>query len=222
MQKEMRRAIISGFLCLFALVAHTEGAGSEGTSQQNQWIPLFNGKDLTGWVVMHGAKFTVQNGELRLVGGMGWLRTKEKYQDFELKLEWKALGPRYDSGIFLRCGLEGKPWPKEAWQVNLRYNMLGGLVKGSWPMVPAESPVLPPGKWNTMRIRCQGTHVTLWINGKKNWTFDRLDPGAGYIGIQAEEKPFAFRKIQIRKLNPSPKALPHKTSKPTGHKEKET
>jgi len=220
MQKNIQRAIVTGFLCLFALVPYTRGAGAGKPSRSNQWIPLFNGKDLTGWVVMHGAKFTVQNGELHLVGGMGWLRTKEKYRDFELKLEWKALEPRYDSGIFLRCGLEGKPWPKDAWQVNLRYNMLGGLVKGSWPMVPAESPVLPPGKWNTMRIRCQGSQITLWINGKKNWTFDRLDSQEGYIGIQAEEKRFAFRNIQIRKLKATPKGQSRKTVKSSKSKRK--
>ena len=213
--------MIGGVFCLVVLLGQGEEAKS-AASAGGPWISLFNGKDLSGWVVMHDAKFVVKDGELHLVGGMGWLRTKQKYQDFELRLEWKALGPRYDSGIFLRCGLEGKPWPKQAWQVNLRYNMLGGLVKGSWPVVPAEAPVLPPGKWNTMRIRCQGTHVTLWMNGEKNWTFDRLDPVAGYIGIQAENKPFAFRKIQIRKLGPTGKGRLQGNQKKTHRKRSKT
>jgi len=36
-----------------------------------KWIPLFNGKDLNGWTVRGKAKWSVQEGVLAGVGGMG-------------------------------------------------------------------------------------------------------------------------------------------------------
>jgi len=76
------------------------------------WVSLFNGKDLSGWVPVQEVTFVVTNSNLRLVSGMGWLRTEKQYTDFVLEAEWRALVPGYDSGFFIRAGLEGKPWPK--------------------------------------------------------------------------------------------------------------
>ncbi|MCD6338017.1 MAG: DUF1080 domain-containing protein [Verrucomicrobia bacterium] len=177
------------------LLAGTLAAG------EAKWQPLFNGKDLSGWVVMHQAVFKVVGGNLRLVTGMGWLRTRKKYRDFILELEWRALARRYDSGIFIRAGTEGKPWPPKAWQINLRYNALGGLVKGAWPVVPAECPMTPTNKWVKFRIEVRGKQVNLDVDGKRSWSFNRLDAAEGYIGIQAENKPFDFRNIRIKPLD---------------------
>ena len=40
------------------------------------WSSLFNGKDLTGWEGVNDVTFEVHDGDLRLVKGMGWLRTE--------------------------------------------------------------------------------------------------------------------------------------------------
>src|SRR5437762_13268621 len=103
-----------------------------------KWESLFNGKDLSSWIPVHKVEFVVTNGNLRLVKGMGWLRTEKQYKDFIFEAEWRALVPQYDSGFFIRADLEGKPWPKEVWQVNLQGAALGGLVKGNKTVVPAE------------------------------------------------------------------------------------
>lgn len=97
------------------------------------WQTLFNGKDLAGWVRVHDVTFEVVDSNLRLVKGMGWLRTEKEYEDFILEFEWRALEDKYDSGMFIRAGLDGKPWPKDGWQVNLRYDSLGSLVKATAP-----------------------------------------------------------------------------------------
>src|SRR5512140_2704492 len=87
-------------LAPLAKAADTAGAG---------WESLFNGKDLSGWVSVNDTEFVVTNGNLRLVKGMGWLRTEKQYKDFVFEAEWRALVPQYDSGFFVRAGLEGKP-----------------------------------------------------------------------------------------------------------------
>lgn len=175
------------------------------TPKDGHWKSLFNGKDLSGWVPVHDATFAVTNGNLRLVTGMGWLRTEQQYADFILVAEWRALGPEYDSGLFIRAGLEGKPWPKDAWQVNLMRNALGGLVKGYKTIVPAETPPMPVNQWVKFRLEVRGRKITLDVDGERAWEFNDLDAQRGYIGIQAENKAFDFRNLRVRELPPGPK-----------------
>jgi len=162
--------------------------------------PVFNGKDLSGWVPVHDVTFVVTNGNLRLVTGMGWLRSEKEYRDFVLELEWRALETGYDSGVFLRAGLEGKPWPKDGWQVNLLGAALGGLVKGFKTIVPAETPRKPVNQWVKFRIEVKGKKVTLDVDGERAWEYEGIDVEKGYIGFQAENKSFDFRNIRITEL----------------------
>ncbi|HWQ91660.1 MAG TPA: DUF1080 domain-containing protein [Clostridia bacterium] len=182
-------------LALCALTAPLAGA------QEAQ--SLFNGKDLTGWKPVHDVTFVATNGNLRLVTGMGWLRTEKQFKDFVFEVEWRALEPGYDSGLFLRAGLEGKPWPKDGWQVNLLRNALCGLVKGYKTIVPAETPPLPVNQWVKCRIEVRGKKVTLDVNGERAWEYEGIDAEAGYLGIQAENKAFDFRNITVRELTPA-------------------
>lgn len=165
--------------------------------------PLFNGRDLEGWVKVHDVDFQVVDGNLRLVKGMGWLRTEKEYANFVLEFEWRALQEKYDSGIFFRAGLEGKPWPDKSYQVNLRYDMLGGLVQGFKPLVPAETPRLPLNQWVKFRLEVKGSKVTLDVDGERAWETDKVEPGRGFIGIQAEDRSFDFRNFQIEDLGAS-------------------
>lgn len=165
-----------------------------------KWQTLFNGQDLKGWVPVHDVTFEVKEGNLRLVKGMGWLRTEKQFKDFVLEFECRALEEQYDSGIFLRAGLEGKPWPKDGWQLNLRYNQLGGLVKGYSTIVPAETPKAPVNKWVKFRVEVRGKTVKLNVDGEDAWETDKMDAQEGYLGIQAENKAFDFRNIRVLAL----------------------
>ena len=80
--------------------------------------PLFNGRDLAGWVPMLGGEWRVERGVL--VGRNGvdwttnpeksgsWLRTAKEYSNFTLELEY-AINTRGNSGVFLRSALEKNP-----------------------------------------------------------------------------------------------------------------
>lgn len=193
MLKRTRCFLLAGAVSLL-LSAHADDTkGDVGRS-------IFNGKDLSGWVPVHDVTFEVKEGNLRLVKGMGWLRTEKEYEDFILEFEWRALEEKYDSGIFLRAGLEGKPWPKDGWQVNLRYDALGGLVKGFKSVVPAETPKMPVNKWVKFRIEARGKKVSLDVDGERAWETDVVDATKGYIGIQAEDKSFDFRNLRVIEL----------------------
>lgn len=192
-------ALISG--CLFLITLTLLSAPSRAAEESGKWNSLFNGKDLTGWVGVNEVTFEVKDGNLRLVKGMGWLRTEKEYGDFILECEWRALDADYDSGIFIRCGLEGKPWPKDGWQVNLKDSALGGLVRGYKGVVPAETPRMPLNQWVKFRLEVRGKTCKLTVNGEPAWESDALDRDRGYIGIQAENKSFDFRNLRIQPLD---------------------
>lgn len=198
----------SSILFFLTTLTITRLAVAADEPKEGPWHSLFNGKDLGGWVAVHDVTFLVTNTNLRLVKGMGWLRTEKQYRDFILEAEWRALEPQYDSGFFIRAGLEGKPWPKDGWQVNLNRGALGGLVKGYKTVVPAETPPMPLNQWVKFRMEVRGKKITLQVNGERAWEFNELDAERGYIGIQAENKAFDFRNVRVRELAPSGRSGP--------------
>lgn len=175
-----------------ALAAETPPAG--------HWQSLFNGKDLKGWVPVHGASFVVTDSNLRLLGGTGWLRTERLYTNFVFEAEWRALTPGYDSGFFIRARREGEIWPTNAWQVNLARNAVGGLVKGNTPVVPSETAPVPLNQWVKFRMEAKGPRLTLDVDGERVWEFKELDATSGYLGIEAEDKAFDFRNLRVLEL----------------------
>lgn len=171
---------------------------SAAMAQEHDWIPLVHEDSLLGWQMMNDAEFEpTEDGGIRLVDGMGWLRSEQRYGDFVLEMDVRPMEERFDSGIYFRAGLEGEPWPEREYQVNLRYNRYGWLVKGSSPLVEGTGFEADLEAWNHFRIETEGENATLWIDGEKQWETDMLEPGQGLIGFQAENYSFEFRNIRI-------------------------
>lgn len=188
---------VVGGLVLAGLLALPAAVAAEPES-------LFNGKDLAGWKAEHGVTFEAAEGALRLVKGTGWLRTVKEYGDFILELELRPRVERYDSGLFFRVGLEGKPWPTDGWQINLRRDKWGNLVRGFKDVIRSElegPDVEDDAPWSKFRLEARGTKATLDVDGKRVWTFEALDRARGYIGIQAEERSFEFRNLRLQPLD---------------------
>lgn len=68
------------------------------------FVPLFNGRDLTGWVNANCAPETwsVRNGFIHCTGlPTGALRTTRQYENFILEAEWRHLTRSGNSGVFI-------------------------------------------------------------------------------------------------------------------------
>src|SRR5262245_14005349 len=64
------------------------------TSADDGWTPLFNGKDLSGWVIVNVAPttFSVRDGIIVSTGKpTGTMRTERMYENFIMELEWRHL-----------------------------------------------------------------------------------------------------------------------------------
>ncbi len=167
--------------------------------------PLFNGKDFTGWRFSGGKdedareapNWKVKDGVILVTGGGSpHLATDKEYADFELRLEWRALRDKYNSGLFIRSGRK-----VGANQINLAKGaeggFIGGKVKGAKTVPDLQKPA---GEWNDWRVRVRGDKVTFWCNGKLAWEATGLKPDKGYIGLQAEGAPVEFRNLRIREI----------------------
>jgi hypothetical protein len=90
------------------LLPAPEPAARAEDKDANAFKPLFNGKDLTGWVKVNNAPgtFSVKDNEIVTTGlPIGFMRTDRMYENFILELEWKHLPPKPgavgNSGVFV-------------------------------------------------------------------------------------------------------------------------
>jgi len=74
------------------------------TTELPQYRPLFNGKDLSGWVNVNTADDTwsVRDGMIVCKGHpIGVMRTDRQYENFLLHIEWRHMEAGGNSGVFL-------------------------------------------------------------------------------------------------------------------------
>src|SRR5687767_6933617 len=91
-----------------AVIALILGVASPPAEAEEGFTPLFNGKDLDGWVHVNDRKDTwsVQGGMIVTTGKpIGFLRSAKQYENFIMELEWRHMPPKSDavgnSGIFI-------------------------------------------------------------------------------------------------------------------------
>jgi hypothetical protein len=58
----------------------------------------------------------------------------------------------------------------------------------------------PPGEWNTMRVRCEGDRITVWVNGVLMNEGHSLSANKGAICLQSEGAEIHFRKVELTPL----------------------
>ena len=83
---------------LASCAAGCAAAGEDG------FVSLFNGRDLSGWVVKgNAAAFRVEDGCMVSDGGLGgeWIRSEKPYSNFVLRMDW-MLSKTGNSGILIR------------------------------------------------------------------------------------------------------------------------
>ncbi|MBI3467165.1 MAG: DUF1080 domain-containing protein [Planctomycetes bacterium] len=192
-------SLVFGVLVLGVGLAIWCAPGGVGAEDKESFTNLI-GKDLTGWEVMNMPKdqWTVEDGVLIYLGkGNGWLRTEKPYTNFVLRVEWRFLKAPYDSGLFIRAGTEGSPWPKSGYQLQMAKGSEGTGVPGA---KNAASTIKAPPEWNKWEVTVNGDEVTLVSNGEKVYTGKGAKVAAGHIGWQAEGHRLEVRKCEIKVL----------------------
>lgn len=185
------------------------------------WEPLFNGKNLSGWKKLNGkAEYKVVDGAIVGISKMGtpntFLVTKKTYGDFILEFDFKV-DDGLNSGVQLRSesrkdyqkgrvhGYQFEIDPsKRAWSGGIydeaRRNWLYPLTQN-----PVAKGAFKNNEWNKARIEAIGNSIATWINGvpcANIW--DDMTP-AGFIALQVhaignaadEGKTVSWKNIRI-------------------------
>jgi hypothetical protein len=216
---------------LLALLGATSFAPAQDIDDREKaegFVPLFNGKDLTGWHC-YGGKAEVWKAEDGLLvcaaEGGGWLGTERDYADFVLRLEYR-LQAAGNSGVYLRAPEKGHI-SRVGMEIQIldddhpRYKGLDYYqYTGSlYHVVPPKRHVTKPaGQWNAMEIRCEGRRLVVLVNGVKvvDEDLDRLredkavakeHPGlartTGRLGLQSHSERVEFRRLRVKELKPA-------------------
>jgi hypothetical protein len=197
-------------------------------------IVLFDGKDLSQWeAVARGgqtqeAKWKVENGYLEIVPRTGRLRTRQKFGDIQLHVEWMV--PPGDTGRGQGRGNSGveimgryEIQVLESFQNRTYADGQAASIYGQWP--PMVNASRPEGEWNVYDIffeapRFEGDrlvkigYITVVHNGVLvHHRQEILGPAihrrvARYAPHGAEEplslqdhgRPLRYRNIWVRKL----------------------
>ena len=235
--RSVRRIALPFFLVLLGLfglqsaacAAEPEAAPSSPnvqTADEAEFVPIFNGRDLSGWVVEGSTKavfdgkeqeiWTVENGEIHCRGkGFGFLRYDKPLKDFVVRLEYK-LAPKANSGIGIRTvKFEGKTNTRPSF-ASYEIQLLDDAGKSPGKhstgslyryVAPAENPSLPAGQWNTVEIECRGPRLRIVFNGRVLHDLDQTTieeiknkPLEGYFCLQDHGSKVWFRNVRIKEL----------------------
>jgi len=185
------------------------------------FIPLFNGKDLTGWTG-DTKGYIVENGAIVCKPG-GNLYTEGEYSDFAVRFEFK-LTPGANNGLGIRAPLKG-----DAAYAGMEIQILDDTADqykdlhpyqfhGSiYGVVPCERGHLKPvGEWNSEEVIARGPHIVVKLNGativdadiekaSANGTMDgKPHPGlkntTGHVGFLGHGTVVEFRNIRVKEL----------------------
>ncbi len=182
---------------------------------EDGWVSLFNGKDLTGWQQVGGSVWTVEDGQL--VGRQGEnyapgdLLSEKDYRDFELTCSYRVVWPA-NSGIWFRYQSAAKNYQADIleWPNPVCYS--GTLYcQGKMFIAMNTNPdIVDKTGWNTMRVRAEGDHLQLWLNGHQTADVHDTATDHGRIGFQihpgAQFGPMRMivREIRIREIGARP------------------
>jgi hypothetical protein len=180
-----------------------------------QWVRLFNGKDLTNWVPVGHEKWTVEDGAIHGQGvtkEYGYLRTEKTYKDFWLSIRYKC-DDDGNSGIYFHTEFKlGTVDVAKGMQFEIDRTLnhhTGGLYgdgRGwiAWPS-PEYEQVQHPTDWNDYLLKVEGNHMVAILNGVTILDFTDPAPKSwdGYIALQLHsggEGNMRFKDIYVREL----------------------
>jgi len=203
--------------------------GENGAAPSDAII-LFDGKDLNEWTNGEGgaAGWTVENGFMTVKPKTGVIKTKQKFGDFQLHIEWRAPSEivgegqgRGNSGIFLMERYELQVLDS---YVSKTYSngQAGSLYKQGIPLVNA---CKAPGEWQTYDVVFMApvftekgdlkapARITVFHNGvliQNNFElrgpteYNRIPMyeahGKGSLVLQDHGNPVSYRNIWVREL----------------------
>ena len=194
-------------IALLAMLCAAPLAGAQG---DDEWVDLFDGESLEGWLSLGGtAPFTVEDGVIvgrtvpgrevdgERVSGTGntFLCTERHYGNFILELEFQV-DPGMNSGVQIRSnsfewyrngrvhGYQVEIDPSSrAWSGGIYDEARRGWLFNLEGMEEAQQ-AFKQNEWNHFRIEARGENIKTWLNGVPVADLDDFMTQRGFIGLQ--------------------------------------
>jgi hypothetical protein len=213
-----------GVLCMFGLLC------AAAISPADDWQPLFNGKDLTGWRANNDPEsFNVKDGVLRVQASgktsahLFYVGDRkdgfETFKDFELEATCRA-EPNSNGGLFVHCDMTTRDTQKhlaKGYEVQLNSSAKEKRKTGSlYAVVDLDKSPVDETKWFTVRVVVKGKRITVALDGKV--VVDYIEPAdvvrpreragrlfsanGGAIALQAHDagSVWYFKDIRVKRL----------------------
>jgi len=179
------------------------------------WIQLFNGKDLAGWNNVGNEKWTAADGILHgqaVTKSYGYLQTDKLYKDFQMAVKFKCEGDG-NSGVFFHTAFRpGTPDVSQGLQFEIDCTMMrhtGGIYGDGrgwvvWP-APENETVVRRDDWNEYLLTVVGNRYIARLNGVQMIDFTDPSPRSfdGTIALQLHaggHGNMKFKEIWLRDL----------------------
>lgn len=226
-------SLLAVTLCSFSVPLTSRGAepgtAAAPASEENEeegFVPMFNGRDLSGWVNVNGSPETwsVGDGMIHCSGHpVCALRTEKQYENFILEAEWRHLKSGGNAGIFIWAS--ALPAPGQPFLRAIEVQVLdhgfgtsdwfttdgdvfaihGATMKPFPPSMgmrsfPTEKRSKGSPEWNHYRVTCQDGTLRLAVNGKNVSGGSDCIWRKGYLGLESEGSPVDWRNVRIKEL----------------------
>jgi hypothetical protein len=163
-------------------------------------VAIFDGKTFDGWEGETTKTWRIEDGAF--VGGSltekvphnEFLATKKSYANFELRLKFKLVGAEgfINGGVQFRSQRIPNHYEMIGYQADEGDGYYGSLYDESRRKKTLVSPdkdliekALKKGDWNDYRIRCEGRHIQLWVNGVQTVDYTEPDESIEQNGLIA-------------------------------------
>ncbi len=180
------------------------------------FIPLLDREHTTGWKQAGPGNVSMEDGSVTTSSpkghGVFWYSPKV-FNDFILKLEFRATQREFNSGVFIRFPaprLDATMPDTKGNEVAIADGLNDDRPTGSiYHFQDSSSAPMKRGDWNEFEITCIGNRVVVKLNGKSINDFTGLQHPTGFIGLQCHSRgPVQFRNIRIKDLSASQQPLP--------------
>jgi len=201
-----RRFFTIAILVMLTLQAGCEKVATDDTQARAGFLRIFNGKDLTGWEPSGGAKWVVEDGAIVGTQGdnyaHGDLFTKETYTDFLLTATYRVEWP-CNTGIWFRYQSPSKAYQADILEYKNPECYSGSLYCPGKMFIAmnTDKTLVDRDGWNTMKVRAEGDHLQIWLNGRQVADVHDDLTDSGKIGFQVHAgKQFGPMKIIVREM----------------------
>lgn len=189
---------------LLALLGACSGGGNGGGGPQpdeDGWLTLFNGEDLSYWSVVGDGNWHVEDGAMTATESpeASFLVSEMSFADFDLGLEF-WVNAEANSGVFIRCADPQSIGATSCYEINI-FDTRADQTYRTGSIVDVAEPsefIYTGGQWNRYEISAVGDHLEVTLNGRKVVDVEDSRHMAGPIALQHGSGTVRFRNVRIR------------------------